>query len=57
MLETGLKIEQEPCSTFRPEFFYKLIYEIFFFFRFRVGDGKKSSENDQLTDHFQSSFI
>ena len=25
-----------------------------FFFRFRVGDEKKSSENDQLTGHFQS---
>ena len=30
-----------------------------FFFRFRVGDEliRKSSENDQLTTHFQSLFI
>ena len=44
----------------RPEFFYSLIYGNFFF-RFRVGgtkkNKKKSSENDQLTGHFQSFFF
>ena len=44
----------------RPEFFYQLIYGIFFF-RFRVGGQKKekkkkSSENDQLTE-FQRIFF
>ena len=38
----------------RPEFFHKLIYGIFF--RLSVG-AKKSSENDQLIGHFQSSFL
>ena len=35
-------------------FFYKLIYRKKS--RFRVGDGNKSSENDQLTGHGRKSF-
>ena len=43
---------------FRSDFFYKLIYGIFFP-DLGLGDGKerkKSYENDQLTGHFQSFF-
>ena len=45
--------------TIRPEFFYYLIYENFFS-DLGSGDEKKkknSSENEQLTGHFQSFFL
>ena len=39
----------------RPDFF--LLVDLWVFvFRFRVGGQRKSSENDQLTGHFQSFF-
>ena len=44
----------------RPEFFYKLIYGNFFSdlgSRGRKKINKKSSENDQLTGHFQRFFF
>ena len=37
--------------------FILLVDLLDFFFRFRVGDKKKSSESDQLTGHFQSWFF
>ena len=40
----------------RPEFFYKMIFGIFFSDLCSGGREKKSSENDQLTGHFWSFF-
>ena len=48
---------ESAIGLIRPDFFYSLINREKF--RFRVGEQKnikKSSENDQLTGHFQSFF-
>ena len=53
MLSSDINVEN---LTFRPDFFYKLIYGKFFSDLESEDEKKKnkSSENDQLTGHFQS---
>ena len=51
-----LGLNQARNLRYRPDFFYLLIYGNFFS-DLGWGDRIKSSENDQLTGHFQSFFF
>ena len=46
-------------GSISPEYFYQLIYGIFFFIIFRGGEGDKKKEKalKRLTGHFQSVFF